>query len=71
MSLYLYLEASLGFFFQRGYDIFGPNSYVFVLNIFPAYVMKIIHSAVGIVSLNSLRLHAIISASEYDLTIIL
>jgi len=49
----------------------GPNSYVLVLNISTAYMRKIIPSAVGIASLNSLRLHAINSPSLYALTIML
>jgi len=57
--------------FETGHDSFCPNNHVLVVNISTAYMRKIIPSAIGIASLNSLRLHAINSASVYALTIML
>jgi len=69
MSLYLYMGGSLSYYFETDNDNFGPNNYISVLYISPAYMRKSIHSAVRIASLNSLCLHAINNASMYALSI--
>ena len=68
MSLFLYLEGSLGYYFETGYN-FGPNSYVSVVHISPTYMRRNIHPVVGIASLNSLQFHAVNSASVYALSL--
>ena len=71
LAVLVYLEGSLGRFFETGHDNFDPKSYVLFTHISSSYTTHSIHSAVGIASLYSLCLQAINSASMYALTIML